>query len=150
MDIKTTHPNTNSTTIREPATPTTQAVNPILKKDQHQHNHHVGLKSSPLSLSNDADGTSVDQRQKNSRADGKSTPDRDKKHLTWDEDAIEEHDLLRGTRMKVGCRLRSLCSAVRAGDDDSSYFRKQKYRHTYLSSEKPSLEYKVRGRKREQ
>jgi hypothetical protein len=24
------------------------------------------------------------------------------KHLTWDEHAIEEHDLLRGTRMKVG------------------------------------------------
>ena len=26
----------------------------------------------------------------------------EKKHLTWDEHAIEEHDLLRGTRMKVG------------------------------------------------
>ena len=25
------------------------------------------------------------------------------KHLTWDEHAIEEHDLLRGTRMKVRC-----------------------------------------------
>ena len=29
-------------------------------------------------------------------------PDR---HLTWDEHAIEEHDLLRGTRMKVSSSL---------------------------------------------
>ena len=35
---------------------------------------------------------------------------REKKALTWDEHAIEEHDLLRGTRMKVSyketkCRM---------------------------------------------
>lgn len=29
----------------------------------------------------------------------------EKKHLTWDEHAIEEHDLLRGTRMKVRLSL---------------------------------------------
>jgi hypothetical protein len=29
------------------------------------------------------------------------TPGKEKKHLKWDEHAIEEHDLLRGTRMKV-------------------------------------------------
>lgn len=36
-------------------------------------------------------------------SDGKSTGGNDakKKHLVWDEHAIEEHDLLRGTRMKV-------------------------------------------------
>ena len=31
-------------------------------------------------------------------------PTKKKKALTWDEHAIEEHDLLRGTRMKV-CRI---------------------------------------------
>jgi hypothetical protein len=29
---------------------------------------------------------------------------KDKKALTWDEHAIEEHDLLRGSRMKVSTR----------------------------------------------
>ena len=28
---------------------------------------------------------------------------KEKRHLKWDEDAIQEHDLLRGTRMKVRC-----------------------------------------------
>ena len=31
--------------------------------------------------------------------------DKKEKHLTWDEHAIEEHDVLRGTRMKVRCFL---------------------------------------------
>ena len=30
-----------------------------------------------------------------------TTPSKEKRHLKWDEDAIQEHDLLRGTRMKV-------------------------------------------------
>jgi hypothetical protein len=30
-----------------------------------------------------------------------SKPDLEKKHLKWDEEAIEEHDQLRGTRMKI-------------------------------------------------
>ena len=32
---------------------------------------------------------------------GKKSDKSAEKHLTWDEHAIEEHDLLRGTRMKV-------------------------------------------------
>lgn len=49
------------------------------------------------------------------------TPGREKKHLTWDEHAIEEHDQLRGTRMKVRAfafdikgwfYLYSLCSLI--------------------------------------
>ena len=33
---------------------------------------------------------------------GPTTPSsKEKRHLKWDEDAIQEHDLLRGTRMKV-------------------------------------------------
>lgn len=30
-----------------------------------------------------------------------ASDDKKEKHLTWDEHAIEEHDVLRGTRMKV-------------------------------------------------
>jgi hypothetical protein len=34
--------------------------------------------------------------------DPMESDDKKEKHLTWDEHAIEEHDVLRGTRMKVG------------------------------------------------
>lgn len=37
----------------------------------------------------------------NEGSGGVKTTGEEKKHLTWDEHAIEEHDLLRGTRMKV-------------------------------------------------
>jgi len=33
---------------------------------------------------------------------------REKKALTWDEHAIEEHDLLRGTRMKVSYKRKEM------------------------------------------
>ena len=35
--------------------------------------------------------------------DQKMKKKKERKALTWDEHAIEEHDLLRGTRMKVSC-----------------------------------------------
>lgn len=41
--------------------------------------------------------------------------DKYKKKLTWDEHAIEEHDQLRGTRMKVcsrACLLVATCAVV--------------------------------------
>lgn len=37
--------------------------------------------------------------------DPMESDDKKEKHLTWDEHAIEEHDVLRGTRMKVGSHL---------------------------------------------
>lgn len=60
--------------------PTSITVNPILKKDP----HHQGSSQSK-----------DDEQQQ------PTTPGKEKKHLKWDEQAIEEHDLLRGTRMKV-------------------------------------------------
>jgi hypothetical protein len=43
-------------------------------------------------------------------ASSMDTDDKEEKHLTWDEHAIEEHDVLRGTRMKV--RLLLLCFRI--------------------------------------
>lgn len=40
------------------------------------------------------------------------------KHLTWDEHAIEEHDVLRGTRMKAS--LFAMCQSVLAIEDEIS------------------------------
>ena len=62
-----------------------KVVNPILKKEKDTHHQHP----SPA---------------KKSSVDGdydENTSGREKKHLKWDEHAIQEHDLLRGTRMKV-------------------------------------------------
>jgi len=73
------------TTNKVPTTITTEKVNPILKRDHH-HQGESATASSPPSAA--AQGN-------------RSTPGEEKKHLTWDEHAIEEHDLLRGTRMKV-------------------------------------------------
>ena len=36
-----------------------------------------------------------------SKVDTATPSSKEKRHLKWDEDAIQEHDLLRGTRMKV-------------------------------------------------
>ncbi|KAL7551838.1 hypothetical protein ACHAWF_015028 [Thalassiosira exigua] len=66
----------------------TGKVNPILKKDPHHH------------PSSESAGASSAARG----ADGKATtssPGKEQRHLTWDEHAIEEHDQLRGTRMKI-------------------------------------------------
>mmetsp|Transcript_19967 Transcript_19967/g.36116 ORF Transcript_19967/g.36116 Transcript_19967/m.36116 type:complete len:201 (-) Transcript_19967:110-712(-) len=73
------------TTNKVPTTITTEKVNPILKRDHH-HQGESATASSPPSAA--AQGN-------------RSTPGEEKKHLTWDEHAIEEHDLLRGTRMKI-------------------------------------------------
>jgi hypothetical protein len=70
---------------------TARAANPILKKERH---YVVEASSSATAASATAPPIA-------SLADGKSTPGKAKKHLAWDEHAIEEHDLLRGTRMKV-------------------------------------------------
>ncbi len=41
------------------------------------------------------------QPSKPALKDGRRKKKKEKKALTWDEHAIEEHDLLRGSRMKV-------------------------------------------------
>jgi protein phosphatase inhibitor 2 len=51
---------------------------PGLKEDPHRRRVKPALKKKPEPL-----------------------PSEEKKHLKWDEEAIEEHDLLRGTRMKI-------------------------------------------------
>ena len=60
---------------------------------------HPILKGSSPNKNKDAktDDVAATNGSGNEKSD-KST----EKHLTWDEHAIEEHDLLRGTRMKVG------------------------------------------------
>ena len=63
------------------------AVKPILKNEpQFQSTTST---SSPKHIKQNGD----------SKVD--TTPSKEKRHLKWDEDAIQEHDLLRGTRMKV-------------------------------------------------
>lgn len=57
---------------------------------------HPILKGSPSKK--DKSGDAADTNGSDNKKSAKST----EKHLTWDEHAIEEHDLLRGTRMKVG------------------------------------------------
>ena len=90
-------------------------VNPILKKDPHFQNSTAAASNggggggggevssaaakSPLSSPAVQPGTSSDNNNSNNNPD--TTPGKEKKHLKWDEHAIEEHDLLRGTRMKV-------------------------------------------------
>lgn len=81
----------DNTAIKVPVT--TGKVNPILKKEPH-HQGAGGAASSPLSGATDG--------ANKSGADGPTSPGgKENRHLTWDEHAIEEHDLLRGTRMKV-------------------------------------------------
>ena len=64
-----------------------KVVNPILKKEKDTHHQHP----SPAKKSS-VDGKDYDEN---------TSSGREKKHLKWDEHAIQEHDLLRGTRMKV-------------------------------------------------
>ena len=64
--------------------PTEVRVKPVLKHPEAASS----TKSSAAMLDNEGSG-------------GVKTTGEEKKHLTWDEHAIEEHDLLRGTRMKV-------------------------------------------------
>jgi len=68
----------------------------------------VAVKHKPI-LKNDPQfqsTTSTSPKQTKQNGDsskvGPATPSsKEKRHLKWDEDAIQEHDLLRGTRMKV-------------------------------------------------
>lgn len=69
----------DSTNIKMPPADT---VHPILK-----HPRDEG--SSKTSKTGAASAASADKKSDKSR------------HIAWDEHAIEEHDLLRGTRMKV-------------------------------------------------
>jgi len=59
---------------------------------------HPILKGSP----NKKDAKTGDAAAATSGSSNKKSDKSTEKHLTWDEHAIEEHDLLRGTRMKVG------------------------------------------------
>ena len=74
----------DSATIKMPPAET---VHPILKGSSPNKNKDAKTK------------TGDDAANTNGRGNKKSATE---KHLTWDEHAIEEHDLLRGTRMKVG------------------------------------------------
>jgi hypothetical protein len=79
-------------------------VNPILKKDP-----HFQLPNAAAAASNVGGGSGGGQGEPpllsstaTTSGNKPETPEKAKKHLKWDEHAIEEHDLLRGTRMKVG------------------------------------------------
>ena len=94
----------DETAIKVPVAATAGKVNPILKKNPHHQGSAAassaagGADSNSKKAPSSPSGGAATKRD----ADGKpTTPGRDKKHLTWDEHAIEEHDLLRGTRMKV-------------------------------------------------
>ena len=54
---------------------------------------------------------SVKPALKHTEASAVAASSSTEKHLTWDEHAIEEHDLLRGTRMKVGIPFIRCCCA---------------------------------------
>ena len=82
----------NETAVKQPPAATAmatdngnKAVYPILKKETDTHHQHMSTSS-----------TSTTSPAAKHDRDGK-----EKKHLQWDEHAIQEHDLLRGTRMKV-------------------------------------------------
>ena len=81
----------DETAAKAPPTIPIGKVNPILKKETH---HQKGDEDAHAASTSGANGVGA-------TADGKPSPGKEKKHLTWDEHAIEEHDLLRGTRMKV-------------------------------------------------
>jgi protein phosphatase inhibitor 2 len=53
----------------------------------------------PVLIKHGRTGTSTSTGKTNNNSSGKSK--KQSKHLKWDEQAIEEHDLLRGTRMKI-------------------------------------------------
>ncbi len=78
----------------------TTAAKTILKKER----HYAIEASSSATAGSAADdrGLAPSSPRAASGSVGKSMPvSAKKKHLVWDEHAIEEHDLLRGTRMKV-------------------------------------------------
>ena len=79
----------NETAVKQPPAATAmatdngnKAVQPILKKETDTHHQPVSTSTTSPAAKHDRDG-------------------KEKKHLQWDEHAIQEHDLLRGTRMKV-------------------------------------------------
>ena len=86
-----------------------KVVNPILKKDPHfQFQNATAAASNGGGGSGGGEGepfvssSSSPPLSSAATSDNKpETPGKEKKHLKWDEHAIEEHDLLRGTRMKV-------------------------------------------------
>ena len=60
------------------------------------------LKNEPQFQSTTSTSSPSHTKQNGDSKVGPTTPSsKEKRHLKWDEDAIQEHDLLRGTRMKV-------------------------------------------------
>ena len=93
-------------------------VNPILKKEPHFQNSAAPA-TAAVNVDVDANNGGRPARlppspfpsevvSPDNGGSKPETPGKEKKHLKWDEHAIEEHDLLRGTRMKV-----RFCSCVR-------------------------------------
>ena len=84
-------------------------VKPALKKHP-----HIGVDTDVM-MADDAGADGDDEGGAGEDADaidengGSNRKKKAKKALKWDEHAIEEHDLLRGTRMKVG-RYPKLCA----------------------------------------
>ena len=68
---------------------TSAAVKPILKND-------------PQFQSTTSTSSPKHTKQNGDKVGATTPSNKEKRHLKWDEDAIQEHDLLRGTRMKVG------------------------------------------------
>uniref|UniRef100_A0A7S3L154 Protein phosphatase inhibitor 2 n=1 Tax=Amphora coffeiformis TaxID=265554 RepID=A0A7S3L154_9STRA len=88
-----------------------RAAKPALKKGDVHHHHHQ-----------------QQQQQHGSSAD--------KKHLKWDEKAIEEHDLLRGTRMKIDEPDTPYTHYDSGGESDSS-------RPKSPANQRPTLQWDV-------
>mmetsp|Transcript_24679 Transcript_24679/g.59513 ORF Transcript_24679/g.59513 Transcript_24679/m.59513 type:complete len:141 (+) Transcript_24679:211-633(+) len=86
----------DETAIKVPTTvvSTASKVHPILKRDPH---HKPGGGASTDNAARAAASSSGG----NDNMTSSTTPGKEDRHLTWDEHAIEEHDQLRGTRMKV-------------------------------------------------
>ena len=64
--------------------------------------HKPILKNDPQFQSTTTSTSSPKHTKQNGDSKVDTTPNsKEKRHLKWDEDAIQEHDLLRGTRMKV-------------------------------------------------
>ena len=64
--------------------------------------HKPILKNEPQFQSTTSSSSPKHTKQNGESKVGATTPsNKEKRHLKWDEDAIQEHDLLRGTRMKV-------------------------------------------------
>ena len=77
-------------------------VKPALKKHPHIGVDADAMMTDDAGAGGDDEGGAGEDADAIEENDGSNRKKKAKKALKWDEHAIEEHDLLRGTRMKVG------------------------------------------------